>query len=437
MAVTAVALGGVRMGAQGRRDRRGGLRLLMRLVFVATLLVAWAPVAQAARSAAIVVDFDSGRILHAADPDVAVYPASLTKAMTLFMVFEALRAKRIRMATTMKVSSRAASMPPSRLGLKAGSTITVKDAILALVTKSANDVAVVVAEHLGGSEVAFARAMTERAKRLGMSRTQFRNASGLPHGEQRTTARDMARLGIQMIRSFPEYYHLFGTKQFRFRGRAYRNHNGLLYRYAGADGMKTGYIRASGFNLLASAVRGERRLVAAVFGGRSARLRDDRMIELLDKGFRAGSGGPAVAAARVDDRPAGPDRSETLAAVPRARPASEQGQGDLGRVAAALLPAGPAAEPGTVVPVPRPGATGRHAIQVGAFRDAAQAEKAAASAARRAPGLLAGLDPRIAPVRTKRGRLYRAWLVGLDEGDARRACRTLKSAGQDCLIVRP
>ncbi len=425
------------MGARGRRDRGGWVHRLIGLILCAGLVVAFAPGAHAARSASLVVDFDSGRILHAADPDVAVYPASLTKTMTLYMLFEALRAKRVRMATTMKVSPRAASMPPSRLGLKAGSTIAVKDAILALITKSANDVAVVVAEHLAGSEVAFARAMTEKAKRLGMSRTQFRNASGLPHGEQRTTARDMAQLGIRMIRDFPEHYHLFSTKQFHFRGRAYRNHNGLLYRYAGADGMKTGYIRASGFNLLASAVRGERRLVAAVFGGRSARARDDRMIELLDAGFRAGGTGPAMTAGRVSDRPAGPDRRETLAAVPQARPATERGQGDLGTVVAALVPPGPAAEPGTAVPAARPGSAGRHAIQVGAFRSAAQAEKAAAGAARRAPGLLAGLDPRIAPVRTRKGQLYRAWLVGLDEGAARHACRTLQKAGQDCLVVRP
>jgi D-alanyl-D-alanine carboxypeptidase len=425
------------MGAAGRRDRRGWASLLTRLILVGGLLVAAAAPADAARSAALVVDFDSGRILHMEDPDVAVYPASLTKTMTLYMVFEALRTKRVGMATAMKVSSRAAAMPPSRLGLKAGSAITVKDAILALITKSANDVAVVVAEHLAGSEVAFARAMTEKAQRLGMSRTQFRNASGLPHGDQRTTARDMTQLGIRMIRDFPEYYHLFGTKEFRFRGRAYRNHNGLLYRYAGADGMKTGYIRASGFNLLASAVRGERRLVAAVFGGRSARARDDRMVELLDKGFRTGTGGPAVAAGRIGDRPAGPDRRETLAALPQARPATERGQGDLGTVVAALEPTGPAAAPGTAVPAARPGTTGRHAIQVGAFRNAAQAEKAAAGAARHAPGLLAGLDPRIAPVKARRGQLYRAWLVGLSEADARRACQTLRKAGQDCLVVRP
>lgn len=421
-----------------QRERSGWGRLAGVVVLLLALASGAGRDAWAARGASIVVDFGSGSILHADDADAAVYPASLTKTMTLYLLFDALRAERVKMSTQLKVSQRAAGMPPSRLGLPAGSTISVKDAILALITKSANDVAVVVAEHLGGSEVAFARTMTARAKQLGMSRTQFRNASGLPHGEQRTTARDMAQLGIRLISDHPEHYHLFSTRQFKFRGRTYRNHNGLLYRYKGADGMKTGYIRASGFNLLASAVRGERRLIAAVFGGKSARARDTAMAGLLDKAFSRGPSQPVVATkGKLGDRPKGPDRSETLiASIPKMRPTTGLAQGDLAAVEAVAARSATPAAPVAKLPAARPGSVRGYAVQVGAFRSAGQAEKAAAGAARKAPTLLAGLDPQVNPVKSGKRTLYRAWLVGLSESQARTACRQLEKARQDCLVVR-
>ena len=206
--------------------------------------------AAAPRAASMVVDFETGAVLHASTAAAAVYPASLTKTMTLYLLFEALRDGRVKLDTPLDVSSRASSMPPTRLGLKAGSKIAVQDAMLALITKSANDAAVVIGEALGGTESAFAAKMTAKARALGMTRTTFRNASGLPDAGQRTTARDMVRLGVRMIADFPEYYRWFQTKQFVFRGRTHRNHNGLLARYSGMDGLKPGYIRASGIPLL-------------------------------------------------------------------------------------------------------------------------------------------------------------------------------------------
>ncbi len=241
--------------------------------------------AEAAAYAALVMDAATGQILSQVDADAPRYPASLTKMMTLYMLFEALDSKTLKLSSPMKVSALAASRPPSRLGLHIGDTITVREAILALVTKSANDVATVVAEKLGGSETRFAQRMTAKARRLGMKRTTFRNASGLPHRSQLTTARDMAVLGRALLRRFPHYYAYFSEPAFDYDGQRYANHNHLLGNYDGVDGIKTGYIHASGFNLVASAKRDGRRLIGVVFGARSPAERSYKMAGLLDKGF--------------------------------------------------------------------------------------------------------------------------------------------------------
>jgi len=206
---------------------------LIRVFFMALLLVSVGLPAFAAKYASIVVDTGTGAILHAENPDERAYPASLTKMMTLYLVFEALKAKTITMDKLLPVSAYAAGRPPSKLGLRKGQRISVRDAIGALITKSANDVASVVAEGLGGTEARFAHMMTVRARKLGMSRTTFRNASGLPNSKQTSTVRDMARLGIALQRDFPEYYGLFATKAYDYKGQSYRNHNRLLTAYDG------------------------------------------------------------------------------------------------------------------------------------------------------------------------------------------------------------
>jgi D-alanyl-D-alanine carboxypeptidase len=237
------------------------------------------------RYAAIVLDHRTGGILVAANADETRHPASLTKMMTLYLVFEALAEGRIALNSSVPISEEAASRPPSKLGIPAGGSVTVEQAILALVTKSANDVAAALGELLGGSEERFGQIMTQRARSLGMTRTTFRNASGLPDWDQVTTARDMATLGRRLLLDFPDRYHYFGRTEAAFRGLRLRSHNRMLTSYEGVDGIKTGYIRASGFNIVTSASRDGRRVVGAVFGGSSWVERDQHMTALLDQGF--------------------------------------------------------------------------------------------------------------------------------------------------------
>jgi D-alanyl-D-alanine carboxypeptidase len=237
------------------------------------------------RYSAIVLDSRTGNVLVAANPDEQRHPASLTKMMTLYMVFEAIREHRLSLESRVPISAEAASRPPSKLGVPAGQSISVEQAILALVTRSANDVATALGERLGGTEERFAQMMTLRARSLGMARTSFRNASGLPDPEQVTTARDMATLGRRLIQDFPDRYHYFGVTHAQFGNMRIRNHNRMLESYEGVDGIKTGYINASGFNIVTSANRGGQRLVGAVFGGSSWTERDQHMASLLDRGF--------------------------------------------------------------------------------------------------------------------------------------------------------
>lgn len=233
-------------------------------------------------SSAMVVDFHTGRILISRNATDPRFPASVTKVMTLYLLFDALRDGKLNMNTKLRVSAYAASQSPTKLGLDAGDTITVSDVIGAIVTKSANDMAVVVAEALAGSEEEFARRMTQKARTIGMLNTTFRNASGLPNSEQRTTAQDLVILARSVITDHPERSRVFSTKYFQYDGEIYRNHNTMLFSYEGMEGMKTGFTSASGFNLLATARRGEKRLIAVVLGGSSARVRNAAMRNILD-----------------------------------------------------------------------------------------------------------------------------------------------------------
>ncbi|MGB9045702.1 MAG: serine hydrolase, partial [Pseudolabrys sp.] len=232
--------------------------------------------------ASIVVDANSGAVMQATNADSPRHPASLTKIMTLYLLFERLEQGKIKLTTDLPVSAHAAVQAPSKLGLKPGETIRVETAIRAIVTKSANDVAVIVAEALGGDEPGFARLMTAKAKALGMTQTVYRNASGLPDDQQITSARDQAILGRAIQDRFPNYYQYFATRTFDFRGKSIRNHNHLLGVIDGVDGIKTGYIHDSGFNIVTSIRRANHHIVAVVFGGRSAEARDARVRSLID-----------------------------------------------------------------------------------------------------------------------------------------------------------
>jgi len=241
---------------------------------------------------ALVVDPETDRVLYERYADELRHPASVTKIMTLYLVFEALDRGELTLNTPLKVSRNAVLKPPSRLGMTPGDSLAVEDAILALVTRSANDVAAVIAENLGGSESEFAAMMTAKARMLGMRDTVFRNASGLPDPQQVTTAWDMYRLGKALIQDFPRYYPYFSTPRFFYRGQSFDNHNHLMETYYGMDGIKTGFINSSGFNLVASVKRGGKRIIGVVFGGPSAVRRDDHMREILDDGFSQLTGNP-------------------------------------------------------------------------------------------------------------------------------------------------
>lgn len=258
--------------------------------FIIVLFLALAPT-QAAyakgndKYASMTIDADTGAVLSERYADKRVYPASLTKVMTLLLLFEAMESGNVRLNDKIRISQRAASQQPSKLGLAAGSSIRVEDAILALVTKSANDISVAIAEHLGGTEDRFALRMTRRAHDIGMVRTTYKNAHGLHNPGQITTARDQLTLARYVITRYPNYYRYFSTKQFTYRGKTYTNHNRLMNSYPGMDGFKTGFINASGFNLIASSKRNGRRVIGVVFGGRSWKTRNDHMAELLNTAF--------------------------------------------------------------------------------------------------------------------------------------------------------
>ncbi len=264
----------------------------------------------------IAVDAKTGRVIEATNADSPRHPASLTKIMTLYLLFERIERGQLNMRSELTVSSNAADQDPSKLGLRPGSRISVEDAIRALVTKSANDVAVTVAENLAGSEERFAEQMTRKARILGMHNTRYYNASGLPEPRQITTARDQVLLGRAIQDRFPKLYGYFSTHTFVYRGNAYRNHNRLLGNVEGVDGIKTGYVRASGFNLVTSVRRNGRHIVAAVLGGPSSRIRDARMRELIAETLPVASAGPRTVAMITDSDAVVADDSLTTAGLP-------------------------------------------------------------------------------------------------------------------------
>ncbi len=273
------------------------------VVSLALLLTSLVSAEAAVKFSTIVVDARTGALLSADDPDGYRHPASLTKMMTLYLLFQDLKSGRVRLNTPLRVSRRAASMAPSKLGLKAGSTISVEQAIKALVIKSANDAAATVGENLGnGSESAFANRMTRVARQIGMRRTTFKNASGLPNPSQVTTARDMATLGLRLMRDFPQYYPYFRSTSFVFKGRLIQGHNRLVGRFPGTDGIKTGYVNASGFNLVTSTKRGDKRVVGVVMGARSSGTRNAHMMTIISRAFPNARGGNTIAAVAGSSR---------------------------------------------------------------------------------------------------------------------------------------
>lgn len=423
--------------------------------------------------AAFVMHADSGDVLFDRYADQTRYPASLTKVMTLYLLFEELEAGRLSLDSELKISATAAGQPPSKLGLTAGSTIDVETAIKALVVKSANDVAVVVAEAIGDSEWRFAQKMTEKARQIGMRRTTFRNASGLPNSKQVSTARDLATMSRRVMQDFPQYYHYFATRDFTWNDRKYTSHNAVTRTYEGADGLKTGYTRISGFNLTTSAVRGNDRLIGVVLGGRSVRTRDDHMREILTTAFNRIGKNPALiaslhrntpaprlkptlvaalaaaetaptiagddliraeivaAAGELSSAPADSEADDALGALIAAADQSDLNEFQRARIASLSSFEGSWGE-GDVETLTASG----FSVQIGAYTSKELAQKELETAAR-----AAGLVERgrtVQPTETASGgTLYRARFVAMTASEADEACAALTRRKVNCFVAPP
>ncbi|MGE0409592.1 MAG: D-alanyl-D-alanine carboxypeptidase [Amphiplicatus sp.] len=451
------------------------MKLLLRLILTGFLGLGLiiAPAAAAnAKYAAIIMHADSGDVLFDRYSNEPRYPASLTKMMTLYLLFEELEAGRLALSSDLAISAQAAGQPPSKLGLTAGETIDVETAIKALIVKSANDVAVVVAEAISGSEWRFAQKMTEKAHAVNMSRTTFRNASGLPNSKQVTTARDLATLGRRLIQDFPQYYHYFSVNSFEWNGKTYLTHNAVARTFPGAEGLKTGYTRVSGFNLATSASRNGDRLIGVVLGGRSVRTRDAHMREILTDAFAELKRDPTLIASLYRNTPS-PRLKPTLLAALQAQKAaptvaeSEALRGEIAVAAATFGPASPAdpedaigaliattaadpddfneyerarlasltpTEDGAVGEGDAEAVIGGWNVQIGAYssKDFAQREleKAAVSA-----GLMdrpRGVNPITGPDGKS---LYRARFTSMTPVEAGAVCEMLRARKLSCLVI--
>lgn len=409
--------------------------------------------------ASIVIDADTGLILRERYADKKLHPASLTKMMTLLMVFDAIEGGRLSPNQRIIISPHAAGMVPSKLGLKAGSTIRVEDAIFALVTKSANDVAAALAEAISGTESQFGVDMTRRAREIGMTSTVFRNASGLHHPRQVSTARDMARLSQVLIHQYPQYYGYFSTNDFSYQGKNYHNHNGLLKSYTGIDGIKTGYISAAGFNLAASALRNNKRLIGVVFGGRSPSSRNSHMAQLLDEGFAKVQRITYATATTAPLPSAKPEALgyASLQGTQRTRVAQVSsgqigsnefesmgmiiGEGDADDTATRQVLASMHSMSQTnaglrkvdnaaagAIPAPSKG----WSVQIGAFDNHESSSKALRAAAQKLPSdYINSVKPQIVTAKAGEGTVYRARFSGLSRDVAIESCRILKN----CIVL--
>ncbi|HUF87697.1 MAG TPA: D-alanyl-D-alanine carboxypeptidase family protein [Thermohalobaculum sp.] len=450
-----------------------GFRILPVLAVV-VLALAWGRTAEAAQYAAIIMDMRNGAVLDELNADQRLHPASLTKMMTLYLAFEAVENGQLRLDQKVRVSRDAARQPPTKLYLKQGQLVSIRSLIRASAVRSANDAAVALAEAIGGSEKAFARLMTAKARQLGMRNTTFRNANGLTEQGHLSTARDMAILARHLYFDFPEYYNLFGRKSTNAAGKRIGTTNRLLSAYRGADGIKTGYTRAAGYNLAASAQRGNKRILAVIFGGESSAWRNARMIRLLDRGFARApthvavvppvAAGIALARAPLPrSKPGAPatglqmlarvlaseavasttDSTSAMAplysAMPLARPGATIAQGAGATDATDATDTTGATETtdgadGIPLPEPRPG----WAVELGRFEDRALAVARVTEVTLGDVETLADAAPEIEVVRGRTGApLYRVRFIGLAPSYATRACQTLHETGRACVALAP
>ena len=387
--------------------------------------------------AAIVIDANSGEVLYDKRADSPRYPASITKVMTVYLAFEALSEGRMKSTDRVVISPRAAAQAPTKLGLPPGDSLSVDEAIRILTVRSANDVAVAMAEKLAGSEARFAALMTLRGQELGMRNTRFVNASGLPDSRQISTARDLAILSRATMRDFPQYYSYFSLRSVSFRGRTIRGHNRLLDSMNGFDGLKTGYTNASGYNLAGSAVRDGRRLIAVVLGGSSTAWRDNNMEDLLLTGFdvlkrRAHGDRTTIAANLFENEPSGPIM----------RPSTEQGDSEQSGLRIMLtdspraqtVKASPTLKAAKAAAKPAKKPKGEWAVQVGAFKSKGLASKQLTLVRGRFAKFVADAE---GAVEGASGGAVRAQFQGLTAEAARSACAAITAKRQPCMVLSP
>jgi len=426
--------------------RRSWAALIIRIVAVqlaiAALSVATADRGYAASYSAMVVDGHTGKVLYSRQGDALRYPASLTKIMTLYLLFDYMEAGKFHANSLLTVTPNASRQAPSKLGLKPGQTIKVRDAIRALVTKSANDVAVVIAENISGTETRFAKLMTAKARKLGMRHTVFKNASGLPNKEQVTTARDMITMANGLMYNHPERYAYFKQKYFKYKGKKYRNHNRLLFDYKGTDGIKTGYTRASGFNLLTNVRRGDKHLIAVVFGGKTSKRRNAAMKSILNKSLpRATARAPekqrssrkSTKTAAVLQFPvqaaARATVQETIAIKIPLRNSERQGK----PVSVASVPEKTVPERKT--PIQHRKNRGAFHIQVGAYARQSDAMIRLSAIQEKAGDVIGGYTPLAVPLVQPQRQLYRARFAGFTRNKAASTCVQLKRRAITCVVM--
>ena len=442
------------MGAAFRRIAAGAL-------FGLLTIAAAAGTAEARGYSAMMLDLRTGEVIEERNADVRRQPASLTKLMTLYLTFEAIETGQIGLDQKVRVSRKASRQPPSKLYLKAGQRVSIRHLIRATAIKSANDAAMVLAEAIGGSQAAFARMMTDKARQLGMSSTTFRNPHGLTQRGHLSTARDMAKLARAVYFHYPEYYNVFGKRSAHAAGKRVNTTNRLLRTYRGSEGMKTGYTRAAGYNLVATAKRGPRRVMAVLLGGKSSSWRWRKVSSLLDEAFAksprharaiapprgrvllaaapvpavrpgtraTGMGAIAEALAPGDASAAVPDPASRLAPFYAERPVARGVDAPARRTV-------PRIAQGAATPLPetRPG----WSVQVGAFRRQVHAVAHLNAIALADLPMLARGQTQIEEGRLRSGKpIYKVRVVGLDETDARAACTAVRREGRDCLEIAP
>ncbi|TIO07882.1 D-alanyl-D-alanine carboxypeptidase family protein [Mesorhizobium sp.] len=444
------------------------LKTIMILALAMTFVVAGVAPSLAAKSAAIVMDAKTGKVLYSSNADGRRYPASLTKMMTLYLTFEAMAKGKISKNSRVVFSANAAAEPPTKLGVRPGGAITVETAILSMVTKSANDSATALGELLGGNETNFAHMMTAKARALGMKGTVFRNAHGLPNPGQFTTARDMAVLGIALREHFPQYYGYFSQRSFLYGRKRINGHNRLLGRIKGVDGIKTGYTRASGYNLVSSVSDGDRRIVAVVIGGKSGGSRDNQMAGLINTYMpkassrgsgmlvaKASGGNPITALAKVflpkDDAPtpdSKPDGDAIASLVEETEPVVEEAapvvqtrkikavaEATVDDVATARVAAA-YAEPADVDPVKTASVPSGWAVQVASSPKQSEAQAVLDKTSKQAPSVLADAAGFTVAFEKDGVTYYRARFGFGSKTAAWKACNALKKKKIECYAVQ-